>query len=71
MSDLFDAFESGTSNTNFFDSSADPAAEFLAREQAELAKIENNDFLSVDQTSDQFTGMKLESQDNGFDGFGK
>lgn len=32
--DAFDAFES---------KEADPAAEFLAREQAELAKIENNE----------------------------
>jgi hypothetical protein len=37
--DPFEAFESkqpGEEN--------DPAAEFLAREQAELAKIDNNDF---------------------------
>jgi hypothetical protein len=71
MSDLFDAFESGTSNANFFDSTADPAAEFLAREQAELAKIENNDFLNENQTINQFSGLKLESQENGFEGFGK
>ena len=35
--DPFDAFESKVDES-------DPAAEFLAREQAELAKIENNDF---------------------------
>jgi hypothetical protein len=37
--DPFEAFES---NNNAVE--ADPAAEFLAREQEELAKIENNDF---------------------------
>ena len=39
MNDAFDPFGS-SSNDNFFDSN-DPAAEFLAREQAELEKIEN------------------------------
>ena len=44
MSDLFDAFDNNT-ESNFFDSGADPAAAFLAKEEAELARIENNDFL--------------------------
>ena len=72
MSDLFDAFESGPSNTDFFDSAADPAAEFLAREQAEFAKIENNDFLNDDSnTVNQFSGMKLETLDNFGSDFGQ
>ena len=37
--DPFEAFESKPSTDE-----NDPAAEFLAREQAELEKIENNDF---------------------------
>jgi hypothetical protein len=37
--DPFEAFESKAAGEE-----NDPAAEFLAREQAELAKIENNDF---------------------------
>ena len=48
MSDPFDAFESalGASNGDnlITTSNEDPAAEFLAREQAELAKIENDNF---------------------------
>jgi clathrin light chain A len=39
----FDAFGSAPST----DSAADPAADFLAKEEAELAKIENNEFVSV------------------------
>ena len=46
MSDLFDAFDNNT-EANFFDSGADPAAAFLAKEEAELARIENNDFLGT------------------------
>lgn len=70
MSDIFDAFESNTtSNTNFFDSAADPAAEFLAREQEELAKIENDDFLTTNKTADEFSGMKISSDE--FNNFGK
>lgn len=37
--DPFDAFDSSAAPSG----DADPAADFLAREQAELAKIENND----------------------------
>ncbi len=48
MSDIFDAFESTPSN-NFFDSGADPAADFLAKEEAELAKIENHQYMSSNQ----------------------
>lgn len=74
MSDIFDAFESNTqttSNANLFDMVADPAAEFLAREQEELAKIENDDFLNENKsTVDQFGSMKLESENNGFNDFG-
>ena len=49
MSDPFDAFESalsgqGNTETTQATSGEDPAAEFLAREQAELAKIENDNF---------------------------
>ena len=46
MSDPFDAFESalGASTNVVVSSNEDPAAEFLAREQAELAKIENDNF---------------------------
>jgi hypothetical protein len=44
--DPFEAFES-------VQNQEDPAAEFLAREQAELDKIENNeDFLSLDGTNE-------------------
>jgi hypothetical protein len=39
--DPFEEFESENKSKNDFDN--DPAADFLAREQAELAKIENND----------------------------
>ena len=38
----FDAFESTPASD-----AADPAADFLAKEEAELAKIENNDFEQV------------------------
>lgn len=43
--DPFEAFESANQNDQFGD---DPAADFLAREQAELEKIENinSDFSS-------------------------
>ena len=49
MSDPFDAFETaldGQSAENSIKTEAtnDPAAEFLAREQVELAKIENENF---------------------------
>jgi hypothetical protein len=49
MSDPFDAFESalgGETNigTDQAQTIEDPAAEFLAREQVELAKIENDNF---------------------------
>ncbi len=49
MSDPFDAFESalgGETNigTDQAQTVEDPAAEFLAREQVELAKIENDNF---------------------------
>lgn len=42
--DPFEAFESGMNSNDQF--GEDPAAEFLAREQAEFAKIEglNNEF---------------------------
>jgi hypothetical protein len=65
MSDIFDAFESGTATANFFDSTTDPAAEFLAREQAELAKIENDDFGNLNDDK------KVVSQENAFSNFGK
>lgn len=39
----FDAFES----TPATDAAADPAADFLAKEEAELAKIENDDFSAM------------------------
>ncbi len=47
--DPFDAFESANQNQE------DPAAEFLAREQAELDKIENNndDFLGLNGENSQ------------------
>jgi hypothetical protein len=49
MSGPFDAFESalsGETNTESLQAakSDDPAADFLAREQVELAKIENDNF---------------------------
>lgn len=47
MSDPFDAFESALGTTDSVGTSndvIDPAAEFLAQQQAEMAKIENNDF---------------------------
>lgn len=54
--DPFEAFESNTAATE-----SDPAAEFLAREQAELEKIENNDF------SNDFSGFApAETQENAF-----
>lgn len=43
MSDPFEAFESNDQIENNNDN-ADPAANFLAQQQAEMAKIENNDF---------------------------
>ncbi len=62
MSDLFDAFESSSAptNENLFDAAADPAAAFLAKEEAELAKIENNEFLGTDiAASDPFESFGL------------
>jgi hypothetical protein len=46
MSDPFETFESAFTNGETVTkvNSDDPAAEFLAREQAELEKIENNGF---------------------------
>ena len=49
MSDPFDAFESALSGETNIETlqdakSDDPAADFLAREQVELAKIENDNF---------------------------
>lgn len=52
MTDPFEAFESGLSNTNSQTAFDDPAADFLAREQAELAKIENNNQFSDDGFGD-------------------
>lgn len=48
--DPFDAFDSSSQPAGEFGGESDPAADFLAREQAELAKIENNeaDFFSSD-----------------------
>lgn len=54
MSDPFETFESAftTGETVPKVNSDDPAAEFLAREQAELEKIENNGF-------DDFNGLLI------------
>lgn len=53
MSDPFDAFEASmttttTATTNADAFGEDPAADFLAREQAELDKIENSNQISDD-----------------------
>ena len=51
MSDPFDAFEASMTTTTTTNADAfgdDPAADFLAREQAELDKIENNNQASDD-----------------------
>jgi hypothetical protein len=52
MSDPFETFESAFTSGEVVTkvNSDDPAAEFLAREQAELEKIENNGF-------DDFNGL--------------
>ena len=64
MSDEFDPFGTGAVTGNneadFFGDSSDPAAEFLAREQAELEKIENG-FVDLNVASN---GV------NSFDAFG-
>lgn len=56
MSDPFEAFESGAATTTASETAAlafdDPAAEFLAREQAEMAKIENNNQFGDDGFGD-------------------
>lgn len=46
MSDPFEAFESalGTNDPIANSNDVDPAANFLAEQQAEMAKIENNGF---------------------------
>lgn len=62
MSDPFDAFDSAIQsepvatatieNTNPLGGFDDPAAEFLAREKAEMEKIENNNQFSDDGFGD-------------------
>ena len=69
MSDPFDAFESALSGETNIENlqdakSDDPAADFLAREQVELAKIENDNFDTFgDFGSDNFE-VKKEPTDN-------
>jgi len=57
----FDAFGSAPAATD----SADPAADFLAKEEAELAKIENNEFVSETQetpSADPFEQFESENK---------
>lgn len=56
--DPFEEFESENKQSEFGES--DPAADFLAREQAELAKIENNE-------NDFFSGSSQSGFNSGFD----
>ena len=42
--DPFEQFEESFGNSGNVNAESDPAAEFLAREQAELARIENDTF---------------------------
>lgn len=49
--DPFETFDSSSQKASDFDN--DPAADFLAREQAELAKIENNEADFFSSTSAQ------------------
>lgn len=74
MNDPFETFESAlnlnsdSSNNQAFNGfETDPAADFLAREQAEFAKIENNDFSNdtFGDFSSQNTAAPVLS--NGFD----
>lgn len=55
--DPFDAFDSSAAPSG----DADPAADFLAREQAELAKIENNEDDFFNSTTDN---TQANNQDN-------
>jgi len=69
MSDPFETFESAftTGETVPKVNSDDPAAEFLAREQAELEKIENNGFDDFNGASELNNGTDLNGQNtNGF-----
>ena len=71
MSDVFDAFESSLSSEQpaafRMSTMDDPAAEFLAREQAELAKIENNGFALDEQAESAPSTQNTASNDNNAD----
>lgn len=58
MSDIFDAFESTPANAE-----ADPAADFLAKEEAELAKIENNEFADMEKKTNEFEDFECLNND--------
>jgi clathrin light chain A len=60
MSDPFEAFEAALGGNEISNIEADPAAEFLAREQAELAKIES-DSINFDSFGD-FGGASTEAE---------
>jgi hypothetical protein len=67
MSDPFETFESAFTNGETVTkvNSDDPAAEFLAREQAELEKIENNGFEDFNGASELNNGSESHNT-NGF-----
>jgi clathrin light chain A len=64
MTDPFDAFESNLGAPSGGNAFEDPAADFLAREQAELDKIENNNL--VDDGFGDFNEFGNKQQSNEF-----
>lgn len=77
MSDPFEAFDSNITATSDVQNTEDPAAEFLAQQQAEMEKIENNGAQFGDDGFGDFGGISsanpakqeppVASLSNGFD----